>query len=133
LRLAALVAYLVLDGLYESWAIPGAVIVSVTVGLAGALGGLWLTGLPSDVFAQIGIVVLIALATKNGILIVEFAIQAHRGGLAVAEAALSGARARLLPAPIPLAAAAAEPRLRRAVPGQPVRGTEIVVPRRYLR
>ena len=94
MRLAALVAYLVLDGLYESWAIPGAVIVSVTVGLAGALGGLWLTGLPSDVFAQIGIVVLIALAAKNGILIVEFAMQAHRDGLAVAEAALSGARAR---------------------------------------
>ncbi|MBV8737215.1 MAG: efflux RND transporter permease subunit [Alphaproteobacteria bacterium] len=94
LALAVLFAYLVLVGLYESWAIPAAVIVSVTVGLAGALGGLVLTGLPNDVFAQIGIVVLIALAAKNAILIVEFAMQAHRGGLAVAEAALSGARAR---------------------------------------
>jgi HAE1 family hydrophobic/amphiphilic exporter-1 len=94
LALAVMFAYLVLVGLYESWAMPAAVIVSVTIGLAGALGGLWLTGLPSDVFAQIGIVVLIALAAKNGILIVEFAMQANRGGVAVAEAALSGARAR---------------------------------------
>jgi multidrug efflux pump subunit AcrB len=84
----------VLVGLYESWAMPAAVIVSITVGLAGALGGLLLTGLPNDVFAQIGIVVLIALAAKNAILIVEFAMEARRDGLAVAEAALSGARAR---------------------------------------
>jgi hydrophobic/amphiphilic exporter-1 (mainly G- bacteria), HAE1 family len=94
LALAVLFAYLVLVGLYESWAMPAAVIVSITVGLAGALGGLLLTGLPNDVFAQIGIVVLIALAAKNAILIVEFAMQARRDGLGVAEAALSGARAR---------------------------------------
>jgi multidrug efflux pump len=94
LALAVLFAYLVLVGLYESWAMPAAVIVSITVGLAGALGGLLLTGLPNDVFAQIGIVVLIALAAKNAILIVEFAMEARREGLAVAEAALSGARAR---------------------------------------
>jgi multidrug efflux pump len=94
LALAVLFAYLVLVGLYESWAMPAAVIVSITVGLAGALGGLLLTGLPNDVFAQIGIVVLIALAAKNAILIVEFAMAARRDGLAVAEAALSGARAR---------------------------------------
>ncbi len=94
LALAVLFAYLVLVGLYESWAMPAAVIVSITVGLAGALGGLLLTGLPNDVFAQIGIVVLIALAAKNAILIVEFAMEARRDGLAVAEAALSGARAR---------------------------------------
>ncbi len=94
LALAVLFAYLVLVGLYESWAIPAAVIVSITVGLVGALGGLLIAGLPNDVFAQIGIVVLIALAAKNAILIVEFAMQAHRDGLAAAEAALSGARAR---------------------------------------
>jgi multidrug efflux pump subunit AcrB len=73
---------------------PAAVIVSITIGLAGALGGLLLTGLPNDVFAQIGIVVLIALAAKNAILIVKFAMEARRDGLAVAEAALNGARAR---------------------------------------
>jgi hydrophobic/amphiphilic exporter-1 (mainly G- bacteria), HAE1 family len=94
LGLAVLFAYLMLVGLYESWAMPAAVIVSITIGLAGALGGLLLTGLPNDVFAQIGIVVLIALAAKNAILIVEFAMQARRDGLAVAEAALNGARAR---------------------------------------
>jgi hydrophobic/amphiphilic exporter-1 (mainly G- bacteria), HAE1 family len=94
LGLAVLFAYLVLVGLYESWAMPASVIVSISVGLAGALGGLLLTGLPNDVFAQIGIVVLIALAAKNAILIVEFAMEARRDGLAVAEAALSGARAR---------------------------------------
>ncbi|MGC2521295.1 MAG: efflux RND transporter permease subunit, partial [Stellaceae bacterium] len=94
LGLAVLFAYLVLVGLYESWTMPAAVIVSITVGLAGALGGLLLTGLPNDIFAQIGIVVLIALAAKNAILIVEFAMQARNEGAAVAEAALSGARAR---------------------------------------
>jgi HAE1 family hydrophobic/amphiphilic exporter-1 len=94
LALAVLFVYLVLVGLYESWAMPAAVIVSITVGLAGALGGLLLTGLSNDVFAQIGIVVLIALAAKNAILIVEFAMEARRGGLAIDAAALDGARAR---------------------------------------
>ena len=94
LGLAVLFAYLVLVGLYESWSMPAAVIVSIVIGLAGALGGLLATGLPNDVFAQIGIVVLIALAAKNAILIVEFAMQARRDGRAVADAALYGARAR---------------------------------------
>ncbi|MBV8118498.1 MAG: efflux RND transporter permease subunit [Alphaproteobacteria bacterium] len=94
LALAVLFAYLVLVGLYESWAMPAAVIVSATVGLAGAFAGLLLTGLPNDVFAQIGIVVLIALAAKNAILMVEFSMEARRGGQGIAEAAIDGARAR---------------------------------------
>jgi HAE1 family hydrophobic/amphiphilic exporter-1 len=94
LMLAVLFAYLILVGLYESWAMPAAVIVSILVGVAGALGGLWLTGQPNDVFAQIGIVVLIALAAKNAILMVEFSMEARRDGAAVAEAARLGAQAR---------------------------------------
>jgi hydrophobic/amphiphilic exporter-1 (mainly G- bacteria), HAE1 family len=94
LALAIVFAYLVLVGLYESWAMPAAVMFSIIVGLAGALGGLWISGLANDIFAQIGIVVLIALAAKNGILIVEFAMAARRSGKTVAEAALQGARSR---------------------------------------
>ena len=62
--------------------------ISIIVGLAGALAGLWVCGLANDIFAQVGIVVLIALAAKNAILIFEFAMAARRSGATVAEAAL---------------------------------------------
>ena len=95
--LALLFAYLFLVGQYESWNIPFSIIVSIPVATLGALLGLWLTGLSLSIYAQIGLVLLVGLAAKNAILIVEFARERREDGLSVAEAAVDGAKIRYRP------------------------------------
>jgi hydrophobe/amphiphile efflux-1 (HAE1) family protein len=94
LALAVVFAYLFLVGLYESTAIPIAALLSVIVGLFGAVTALFLAGLANNIYAQIGIVVLIALAAKNAILIIEFAMEGRAAGKDIVAAATEAAHLR---------------------------------------
>ena len=95
--LALLFAYLFLVGQYESWNIPLSIIISVPVATLGALVGLWITNNSLSIYAQIGLVLLVGLASKNAILIVEFAQSRREDGLSIAEAAVDAGRIRFRP------------------------------------
>ena len=95
--LAVLLAFLVLAALYESWTLPLAVILIVPMTLLSALLGVWLTGGDNNVFVQVGLVVLMGLACKNAILIVEFARELELQGKGIVESALESCRLRLRP------------------------------------
>ena len=95
--MAIVFVFLVLAALYESWAVPFAVLLCIPFAVFGAYAGLALRGMQNDIYAQIGIVMLIGLAAKNAILIVEFAKLEYERGRPLVEASIAGARLRLRP------------------------------------
>ncbi|MGY3808412.1 multidrug efflux RND transporter permease subunit [Aeromonas veronii] len=95
--LSALVVFLVLAALYESWSIPLSVMLVVPLGLLGAVAAVMLRGMPNDVFFKVGMITIIGLSAKNAILIVEFARQLHSEGRSLLDAAVTAARLRLRP------------------------------------
>ena len=95
--LAIILVYMVLAALYESWTSPGAVMLVVPVALVGVLLSLIIRSYENDLYTQVGLVLMIALASKNAILIVEFARDLHREGMSITEAAVEATRRRFRP------------------------------------
>lgn len=94
---AILMVFLILAAQYEKWSLPMAVILSIPFALLGAYGAIWLRGMPNDIYFQIGLVVLVGLAAKNAILIVEFAQQQRDKGMSLIDASLQAAKLRFRP------------------------------------
>ena len=95
--LSIIMVFMVLAALYESWTSPAAVILVVPVALVGVLLALASRGFDNDLYTQIGLILMIALASKNAILIVEFARELHQGGMTSSEAAIEATRRRFRP------------------------------------
>jgi HAE1 family hydrophobic/amphiphilic exporter-1 len=95
--LAMVFVFLFLAAQYESWSMPFMVILAVPLALFGAVTALWTRGMQTDVYSQIGLVMLIGLSAKNAILIVEFAKQRRDHGLDIVAAAMEAGRLRLRP------------------------------------
>ena len=95
--MSGLFAFLILVALYEKWPLPISVFMTVPIAVLGAYAGLWLWGLELNLYAQVGLVMLVGLAAKNAILIVEFANLEMERGKTLMEATLAAARLRLRP------------------------------------
>lgn len=95
--LSGIFAFLIMAALYEKWTIPISIFLSIPVAILGAYLGLWLTGFELNIYAQIGLVMLVGLSAKNAILIVEFAILQMERGDSLMEAAVTASRMRLRP------------------------------------
>lgn len=95
--MAVLLVYLVLAAQYESWLLPLAVILVVPLGILGSVAAVWIRGFDNNIYTQVGIVLIIALASKNAILIIEFARELRLAGRSITEAAAEAARLRFRP------------------------------------
>src|SRR6202041_35461 len=95
--LGTLVVYLTLSALYESFVLPFIILLAVPMALLGTLGGKRLRSQQNDVYCQVGLVILVGLASKNAILIVEFAEQLRERGMTILDSAVEAARIRLRP------------------------------------